>query len=129
MQYKEGGIGNMKIRFSAALLLFLGGALISACLGSGFVKEAEYAPGIYEGTGRGYNGPITVSLQISSFGIEDITIINHTEELYPGAAAMEELLDLVLESGSTDLDAVSGATISSRGFLEAVEDALGQAGY
>ena len=40
---------------------------------------------------------------------------------------MEELLELVLETGSTDLDAVSGATFSSRGFLEAVDDALGHA--
>ena len=40
---------------------------------------------------------------------------------------MEELLEAVLETGSTDLDAVSGATFSSAGFLEAVEDALGKA--
>jgi uncharacterized protein with FMN-binding domain len=66
-----------------------------------------------------------VRLQISSIGeIEDLVIVSHREEPYPGTAAMEELLELVLETGSTDLDAVSGATLSSRGFLEAVEDAL-----
>ena len=109
--------------------LFLWGipALLLGCLGSGFIREAGYTPGIYEGTGQGYRGPIRVRLQISPAGIEDIVIISHKEGAYPGGAAMEELLEEVLETGSTDLDAVSGATFSSMGFLEAVEDALGQA--
>jgi uncharacterized protein with FMN-binding domain len=68
-----------------------------------------------------------VRLQISSAGIEDIVITSHRERAYPGTAAMEELLEEVLETGSTDLDAVSGATFSSMGFLEAVEDALRKA--
>jgi uncharacterized protein with FMN-binding domain len=68
-----------------------------------------------------------VQVQVSPAGIEDIVITDHSDSSYPGAAAMEELLDLVLEYGSTDLDAVSGASFSSRGFLEAVDDALRQA--
>jgi uncharacterized protein with FMN-binding domain len=68
-----------------------------------------------------------VRLEISPSGIEDIVITSHNESAYPGLAAMEELLEAVLETGSTDLDAISGATFSSRGFLEAVEDALRKA--
>ena len=97
------------------------------CLGAGSFLQASYAPGTYEGTGRGYRGPIRVQVQVSPDGIEDIVISEHRESAYPGAAAMEELLEAVLETGSTDLDAVSGATYSSRGFLEAVEDAVGRA--
>ena len=104
-----------------AIILFPG------CLGSGSVRKAGYTPGIYEGTGRGYRGSIHVQVQLSAAGIEDIVITGHRESAYPGVAAMEELLEAVLETGSTDLDAVSGATLSSNGFLEAVEDALGQA--
>ena len=84
-------------------------------------------PGTYEGSSRGYRGQIHIQLQTSYAEIEDIVIISHQESSYPGAAAMEELLEAVLETGSTDLDAVSGATYSSRGFLEAVEDALAKA--
>ena len=103
-------------------------AFISGCAGTNFFRETSYKPGAYEGSGRGYRGPITVRLQISSAGgIEDIVIISHSEGALSGTAAMEELLDLVLETGSTDLDAVSGATFSSRGFLQAVEDALRKA--
>ena len=102
-------------------------ALSAGCRGSGFIREAAYTPGIYEGTGRGFRGPIYVRVQVSAAGIEDITITGHEEGIFPGVSAMEELLESVLESGSTDLDAVSGATFSSRGFLDAIEEALGKA--
>jgi urocanate reductase len=98
--------------------------LIFGCLGSGFIRETGFTPGVFEGIGLGRRGPIRVRVQMSPAGIEDIVIISHRENAYPGAAAMEELLEDVLETGSTDLDTVSGATFSSRGFLEAVEDAL-----
>ena len=115
----------------AMFLLLLGGLavlfLIPGCVGSGFVREAGFAPGAYEGVGRGYRGPIHVRVQLSPAGIEDIVITGHSEGSYPGDAAMEEILEAILETGSTDLDAVSGASFSSRGFLEAVEDALGKA--
>ena len=110
---------------AGVLLIFLG--LASGCLSSTFTGEAGFIAGVYEGTGRGYRGPVQVRIQVSPAGIEDIVISSHQESMYPGAAAMEELLDMVLETGSTDLDAVSGATYSSRGFLEAVEDALAKA--
>ena len=111
--------------------VFFGGLLtillLQGCLGLAFVRETGYMPGTYEGTGRGYRGPIHIRLQTSHAEIEDIVITSHSESGYPGAAAMEELLEAVLETGSTDLDAVSGATYSSRGVLEAVDDALAKA--
>ncbi|MDR1802706.1 MAG: FMN-binding protein [Treponema sp.] len=110
-------------RSLSALFFFL----IPGCLGPALVRELSYTPGTYEGTGQGYRGTIHVEVEISHAGIEDITITSHSESAYPGAAAMEELLELVLETGTTELDAVSGASFSSAGFLEAVEDALGKA--
>jgi len=101
--------------------------ILAGCLSPGLVQGISYTPGLYEGTGKGYRGPVVVQVQVSRAGIEDISIIGHRETLFPGAAAMEELLELVLETGSTDLDAVSGATFSSRAFLEAVEAALAKA--
>ena len=101
--------------------------LAASCLSPGVALEAGYAAGVFEGTGRGFRGAIVVQVQTSHAGIEDVVIISHREAPYPGAAAMEELLELVIETGSADLDAVSGASLSSRGFLEAVENALSKA--
>jgi len=123
---------DLLLHWTVNLLLFGGfAALIFGC--AGFVSgraeawDGAYRPGVYEGTGQGYRGPVHVRLQVSQAGILDISITGHVESVYPGEAAMEELSELVLETGSTDLDAVSGATFSSRGFLEAVEDALEKA--
>ena len=115
--------------YHAGFLVFFAvmAALIVGCMGLSFVREISYAPGLYEGSGRGYRGLIQVSIQVSPAGIDDIAITSHSESAYPGAAALEELLEAVLETGSTDVDAVSGATYSSRGFLEAVENALEKA--
>jgi len=109
----------------AGILAAIG--LFPGCLGSGSVLKAGYTPGIYEGSGRGYRGPVHVQVQISAAGIEDIQITGNGDSIYPGVAAMEELLEMILESGLTDLDVVSGATFSSRGFLDAVDDAVGKA--
>ena len=117
----------MRIKRTKGLLILAMFPLLACCTGAGSVRKAGYTPGVYEGTGRGYRGPVHVRVQIGPAGIEDIEITDHPDSIFPGAAAMEELLDLVLEYDSTDLDVVSGATFSSRGFLEAVEDALEQA--
>jgi uncharacterized protein with FMN-binding domain len=41
-----------------------------------------------------------------------------------GGEAIEELIDTVVGYNSTDVDAVSGATETSKGFLEAVYNAI-----
>jgi uncharacterized protein with FMN-binding domain len=80
--------------------------------------------GLWEGTGQGYGGEIHLRLRIASGLIQDIEIGAHNEDPFIGGQAMTELLELVLDYQSADLDAVSGATVSSAGFLAAVEDAL-----
>jgi len=131
-------MGKLKIHLHSIFLslFFINIAvLIPSCMGIGILqrssprkyRETAFSTGTFEGIGKGYRGPINVEIQMSPAGIEDIAILSHSEGAYPGAAAMEELLDMVLETGSTDLDAISGATFSSRGFLEAVEDALSKA--
>jgi uncharacterized protein with FMN-binding domain len=59
--------------------------------------------------------------------ILEIEILDHNEDPFTGVPALESLTETALEENSADLDALSGATLSSRGFLEALEDALDQA--
>ena len=44
-----------------------------------------------------------------------------------GGAALEELPGKVVEANSTDIDGVTGATITSKAFLAAVQDAIAKA--
>ncbi|GHT61264.1 hypothetical protein FACS1894109_19690 [Spirochaetia bacterium] len=88
------------------------------------LSAADCRDGVWEGTGQGYRGAIRLRVSIADGQIQGIEFEDHNEDPAVGGAAMEELLDLVLEYNSADLDAVSGATESSTGFLAAVENAL-----
>ncbi|MCL2833990.1 MAG: FMN-binding protein [Treponema sp.] len=110
----------MKIIYIRHTLLFMSFCVLAGCLTGG---QVLYTPGVYEGCGRGYRGDIRVQVFVSKNGIEDIDILENDEDDY-AAAAMEELRDLVLDTGDLYLDAVSGATVSSSGFLQAMDEAL-----
>jgi len=96
--------------------------IVSSCvvLGSGLSARGD----VYEGVGQGYRGPVTVQVRMNGDDITEIVIIDTIEDRFVGLEVMEELLDLVVMYNSVDIDVVSGATESSRGFLEAVENAI-----
>ncbi|MDR1301395.1 MAG: FMN-binding protein [Treponema sp.] len=103
--------------------------IVGGCLST---QVVPVEPGIYEGRSQGYGGPIRVSVQTTgktrnSLRILDIVILDHQEDPLVGGAALETLREEVLAANGTDLDGVSGATESSRGFLAAIDDALDQA--
>jgi len=79
---------------------------------------------VFEGSGQGFRGTVTVQVRMNGAEIVDIAIIDSIEDRFVGEAAMEELIELVIMYNTTDVDAVSGATESSRGFLEAVQNAI-----
>jgi len=78
----------------------------------------------YEGAAMGYRGLIRVQVGIDRGTITEITVVESSEDKAVGTAAMEELADLVLMYNTTELDAISGATETSKGFLAAVENAI-----
>lgn len=89
-------------------------------------SEQIKSSGVFEGNAMGYRGPIHVQVRITGGSITEITVIDSMEDRFIGGAAMEELIDLAVEYNSTDIDVISGATVTSRGFLEAVNNAIMQ---
>jgi uncharacterized protein with FMN-binding domain len=87
-------------------------------------KESVQHEEIFEGNAMGYRGSIYVQVYLSAGAITDIIIIDSIEDRFVGGAAMEELIDIVIENNSIDVDAISGATVTSKGFLEAVNNAI-----
>lgn len=85
-----------------------------------------YKDGTYSGTAKGFNGDITVSVTIESDEIIDVVVTDHRDDRkwYNRAVA---IIDDIMSSQSTDVDLVSGATYSSRGIRDAVNDALEKA--
>ena len=105
------------------LFFFLMLCIVPGCvsLGGSGIGAAD---GVYEGVGSGYRGPIHVQVRMAGGNITEIEIVESMEDRFIGGEAMEELLDIVILYNTTNIDAISGATESSRGFLEAVENAI-----
>jgi fumarate reductase flavoprotein subunit len=96
---------------------------ITACAGKTSVKNTVVEVETYEGISQGFRGQIRVLVYMGADGIRGIET-DHEEDEFVGGAAIDTLTEAVLNAGSTEVDAISGATESSIGFLEAVNDAL-----
>ncbi len=79
--------------------------------------------GDYDGKATGYGGTISVSVKVANNKIAKVTINSHSETGSYFRKA-EKLLDTIVEKNSTNIDTISGATITSKGILAAVENAL-----
>ncbi len=88
------------------------------------VLSGVYEDGTYTGTGTGFRGSISVTVTVSGGQITDITVVSYDDD-YPYMVKAESVIDSILSSQELDVDAVSGATFSSNGIIEAVADALG----
>ena len=79
--------------------------------------------GVYKGTGTGYAGEITVSVQIKDKQIVSIDILSSSDDAAFFTRA-KVVIDKIIEGQTLDVDTVSGATFSSRGIISAVKNAL-----
>lgn len=92
-------------------------------------KAATYetAANEYIGEGKGKGGtPIKVKVTMDGDKIANIQILEHTETAGLCEPAFERVVADILAKQSTDVDAVSGVTLTSRGIIEAVNNALAQ---
>lgn len=83
--------------------------------------------GTYSGEGQGHGGKILIDLTIQGGAITAIDVKENNET--PGIAdAMNVLTDQMIAGNTLDVDTISGATYTSQGFIEAVEDAFAKSG-
>lgn len=85
-----------------------------------------YQDGTYFGVGEGFNGDVQVAVMITNGSISSIIPVSHSDDqpFFNNAVAITEEM---IATQSADVDAVSGATYSSKGIMAAVKDALSQA--
>lgn len=89
-------------------------------------EPAAYRDGVYTGTGTGFGGEMTVQVTVSGGRITDIQILSSKDDS-PYLQNASALLQNIIAAQSTNVDAVSGATFSSTGLIEAVRNALANA--
>ena len=102
-------------------------ALVLFCIwGSTYVVQHEGHQ--YDGAAQGFAGEIKVSVFVEGDTITDITYQTEGETPSIGGSAIKALRTKILKTQNTQIDAISGATYSSRGFLDAVNAALAEGG-
>ena len=86
-----------------------------------------YQDGVYEGSGIGFADTLTVAVTIQDGKIADITVVEQGAEDEPYFGTACQILQDIVEKGDTEVDTISGATFSSLGLRDAVDDALKKA--
>ena len=86
--------------------------------------STRYADGVYTGTGTGFRGTISAQVTVSGGRITDVTILSSPDDSDFFQRARSGVIPAILQKQSVNVSAVSGATYSSRGILEAVANAL-----
>lgn len=84
---------------------------------------ARLKDGTYEGEAEGYQSTIKVAVTVENSAVTDIQIVeeNDTPNFFERA---KKIVNEIISGQTLEVDAVSGATFSSAGILNAVKDAL-----
>ena len=87
----------------------------------------KYKDGIYKGQAKGFGGMVVVEITINQGQIEKVNIISADKEDKAYFDMATGVVDEIIENQSADVDAVSGATFSSNGIINAVKQGLEKA--
>lgn len=90
-------------------------------------SEGYYTDGTYHATVDGHNGPLTAEVTIIDGTIAKVNVIDHEETRGLADPAIEEVPDAIVKNNSTNVDTVSGATVTSEAIIEAAIEAKKQA--
>lgn len=88
------------------------------------VRAATYNDGTYEATVDAAHGPLSVEVTVADGVISDVVVTEHSETEGLTDPAVTDLPTEIVESNSTDVVVVSGATVTSNAVKSAVDEAL-----
>ena len=86
------------------------------------VEEPATAANEYIGVGKGLNGDVKVKVTMDGDKIAKIEVLESKEDFNP----FDNMIAAMIAGNTTEVDTQSGATISSKALIEAVNDALSQ---
>ena len=89
----------------------------------------ELVPQTLTGTAAGFGGDVTATIDIDNTGaITSVTVDAPNETEGIGSAAAPKVAQAIVDAQSVNVDTVSGATLTSNAVIEAVTNALTEAG-
>ena len=86
--------------------------------------DSPYADGIYTGAARGYAGDITVQVTVENGRISQVEVLSAPMEDTIYLMLAQSVTDQIVDLQTPEVDAVSGASFSSAGIIQAAKLAL-----
>ena len=109
-----------------------GATITSSAIMSAVNTASEYVAsaggGALTGTADGFMGPITVEVTMEGSDITAVTVVSNSETPEIASGALEQIPAAIVEADTADVDIVAGATYTSNGIINAVKNALENAG-
>lgn len=99
---------------------------ICGCSSTNKVEEKTntYKDGTYTSIAQGYGGDFEVQTTLKDDKLVDVIVKEHNETPSIGGVAIEQIITKMKEKNTYDVDVVSGATKTSQGMINAVQDAM-----
>ncbi len=97
---------------------------VAQTIGIGFENLQN---GVYDGVAEGYSGNINLKVTVQGKRVTEIKLGKHNEEskyMTPAQGVIQKMI----ENQSTRVDVIAGCTVTSKGIMAAVENALVKAG-
>ena len=113
---------------SEAVKAALADALAKAKGEAAEAAELAFTAGTYTASAAGYVGPVELSVTFSDAAVTGIEVVKTSETANVGDVAYEIMIPQIIEANGTGVDAVGGATFTSRAIRNAVNAAAEQAG-
>ncbi len=113
----------MKKGLFVVVVLVLSYAILA--VGNGMLGGTEAVAGAsLTGTANGFGGEVSVTVTMDGSKIADVVATGSSETQGIGSNAIEQLPAKIVEANSTDVEVISGATVTSNAIIEAVNNAL-----
>lgn len=117
----------MKIRSGLfAALLCASVAMTSvSCIHDEKDKE-QMMDGTYDGIGEGRRGMIKIAIDVRDHMIQSARVLEQSESSF-AQSCIDEMISSIIKAQSADVDAISGATLTSNGVIAAMKMAIDKA--
>ncbi|TCK89134.1 fumarate reductase flavoprotein subunit [Natranaerovirga hydrolytica] len=113
----------LAIGLSLSMIFMLAGCQTQTVTKSDQQKENQ----VIAGEAQGHNGPIKLEVTIEEDAIKEIQIIEHEESDFT-ISVFDQLPEAMIAANSTDVDTITGATVTSNALIEAVKKAIQASG-
>ncbi|MBU3819888.1 MAG: FAD-binding protein [Candidatus Faecalibacterium intestinavium] len=117
-------------------VLGMGAAALGALTGCNAASSSEaaassvagiYTPGTYTAAAKGMNGDVTATVTFDETRITEVVLDVSGETESIGQAAKDKLIEQIMTAQTSQIDGVTGATVTSKAVQNAVADCISQA--